>query len=418
MIYLKNFGLILVYLILILYSLEFLTLIFLKKEFNFNQLSFDELRKIKVEEYSKNNFFEKRTRIENFLEEKNEFDLKPVFRFSNFYFNKFDRDYKIKNFIQNRTKLIPFRGPFNSNVLGSNEDGIREIVFNDKFGFKNKNDVYRNKIDLMVIGDSFAEGIPFGNDFHVAHLINNKSNLNALNYGVSATGPLLSLAVIKEYGEYFKPTDIFYLFYEGNDLTDMMHEKESFLINYLKDDNFNQNLIGNSQQLNNFFQEYEKIFYEIIEYNKINSSDVNNTAIKKNTKKFKEKIKDFLELNNLKELLLVGSVYNRTEIDYDMFKNILFKMQTLTRNWGGNLHFVYLPSWIRYNNKISLANFKHQKKIKKIVLGLDINYIDIVEKFKQNKMDNVNSFHLGLYGHYKKNGYELVADEIIYQIKK
>jgi len=134
MIYLKNFGLILVYLILILYSLEFLTLIFLKKEFNFNQLSFDELRKIKVEEYSKNNFFEKRTRIENFLEEKNEFDLKPVFRFSNFYFNKFDRDYKIKNFIQNRTKLVPFRGPFNSNVLGSNEDGIREIVFNSLIG--------------------------------------------------------------------------------------------------------------------------------------------------------------------------------------------------------------------------------------------------------------------------------------------
>ena len=120
----------------------------------------------------------------------------------------------------------------------------------------------------------------------------------------------------------------------------------------------------------------------------------------------------------MKELLLVGSVYNRTEIDYNMFKNILFKMQTLTRNWGGNLHFVYLPSWIRYNNKISLANFKHQKKIKKIVLGLDINYIDIVEKFKQNKMDNVNSFHLGLYGHYKKDGYELVADEIIDQIKK
>ena len=55
MIYLKNFGLILAYLILILYSLEFLTLIFLKKEFNFNQLSFDELRKIKIEEYSKNN---------------------------------------------------------------------------------------------------------------------------------------------------------------------------------------------------------------------------------------------------------------------------------------------------------------------------------------------------------------------------
>jgi len=63
MIYLKNFGIILVYLILILYSLEFLTLIFLKKEFNFNQLSFDELRKIKVEEYSQKIFDFKKVHI-------------------------------------------------------------------------------------------------------------------------------------------------------------------------------------------------------------------------------------------------------------------------------------------------------------------------------------------------------------------
>ena len=48
---------------------------------------------------------------------------------------------------------------------------------------------------------------------------------------------------------------------------------------------------------------------------------------------------------------------------------------------------------------------------------MDINYIDIVKEFKQNKMDNVNSFHLGLYGHYKKKGYELVANEIMSQIK-
>jgi len=415
--YFKNFGIILIYLILILYSLEFLTLIFLKKEINFNQLSFDELKKIKIDEYSKNNFFERRTRIENFLQEKDEFNLKPTFRYSGYFFNLFDQNNMIKNFIQKKQKLVPFRGPFNSNVLGSNEDGVREIMFNDKFGFKNKNTVYQDKIDLMIIGDSFTEGVPFGNDIHVANLINNKSNFNALNYGVSGTGPLMSLAIIKEYGKHFYPKDVFYLFYEGNDLTDMMHEKESFLINYLENDNFNQNLIENSHHLDDFFQEYEKIFYQIINYREKNLPN-NNIEVKKNSKKFKEKIKDFLEINNLKELLLVGSVFNRTEIDYDMFRNILDKMQTETKSWGGNLNFVYLPSWIRYNNKISLANFKHQKKVEKIVLDLNINYIDIVEKFKNNKMNSVNSFHLGIYGHYKKKGYELVANEILNQIKK
>ena len=415
--YFKNFGIILIYLILILYSLEFLTLIFLKKEINFNQLSFDELKKIKIDEYSKNNFFERRTRIENFLQEKDEFNLKPTFRYSGYFFNLFDQNNMIKNFIQKKQKLVPFRGPFNSNVLGSNEDGVREIMFNDKFGFKNKNTVYQDKIDLMIIGDSFTEGVPFGNDIHVANLINNKSNFNALNYGVSGTGPLMSLAIIKEYGKHFYPKDVFYLFYEGNDLTDMMHEKESFLINYLENDNFNQNLIENSHHLDDFFQEYEKIFYQIINYREKNLPN-NNIEVKKNSKKFKEKIKDFLEINNLKELLLVGSVFNRTEIDYDMFRNILDKMQTETKSWGGNLNFVYLPSWIRYNNKISLANFKHQKKVEKIVLDLNINYIDIVEKFKNNKMNSVNSFHLGIYGHYKKKGYELVANEILNKIKK
>ena len=417
MTYFKNFGIILIYLILILYSLEFLTLIFLKKEINFNQLSFDELKKIKIDEYSKNNFFERRSRIENFLQEKDKFNLKPTFRYSGYHLNLFDQDNMIKNFIQKKQKLIPFRGPFNSNVLGSNEDGVREIMFNDKFGFKNKNTVYQDKIDLMIIGDSFTEGVPFGNDIHVANLINNKSNFNALNYGVSGTGPLMGLAIIKEYGKHFYPKDVFYLFYEGNDLTDMMHEKESFLINYLENDNFNQNLIENSHHLDDFFQEYEKIFYQIINYREKNLPN-NNIEVKKNSKKFKEKIKDFLEINNLKELLLVGSVFNRTEIDYDMFRNILDKMQTETKSWGGNLNFVYLPSWIRYNNKISLANFKHQKKVEKIVLDLNINYIDIVEKFKNNKMNSVNSFHLGIYGHYKKKGYELVANEILNQIKK
>lgn len=418
MTYFKNFGIILIYLILILYSLEFLTLIFLKKEIDFNQLSFDQLKKIKIDEYSKNNFFEKRTRIENFLQEKDKFNLKPIFRYSGYFLNLFDQNNMIQNFIQKKQNLIPFRGPFNSNVLGSNEDGIREIMFNDKFGFKNKNTVYQDKIDLMIIGDSFAEGDPFGDDIHVANLINNKSNYNALNYGVSGTGPLMSLAIVKEYGKHFYPKNVFYFFYEGNDLTDMMHEKETFLINYLENDNFNQNLIGNSEQLNDFFNEYENVFYNIIDYQKKNLSSKNNINFKKKPEKFKEKIKDFLELNNLKELLLVRSVFNRTEVDYNIFRNTLDKMQAETRSWGGNLHFLYLPSWIRYNNKVSLANFFHQKKIKKIVLDLNINYIDIVEKFKQNQMNNVNSFHLGIYGHYKKKGYELIGNEILNQLNK
>ena len=101
--------------------------------------------------------------------------------------------------------------------LGSNEDGLREIIYNDKYGFKNYNKVYQKNIDLMIIGDSFAEGVPFGNNYDVSGIINLNSNFNSINYGVSGTGPLHSLGVLTEYGKYFKPRNVFYFFYEGND---------------------------------------------------------------------------------------------------------------------------------------------------------------------------------------------------------
>jgi len=131
-------------------------------------------------------------------------------------------------------KKIPFRGPINKKSLGSNEEGFREIITNDKYGYKNPNYVYEKEIDLMLIGDSFTEGMPFGDKKDIAGNIRLNSNLNVINYGVSGTGPLLSLAVLKEYGKKFKPNKIYYFFYEGNDLDDMMNEKETFLKNYLK----------------------------------------------------------------------------------------------------------------------------------------------------------------------------------------
>ena len=59
-----------------------------------------------------------------------------------------------------------------------------------------------------------------------------KSNYNVANFGVNGTGPLVSLAITKEYASRLKPKNVFYLFYEGNDLRDMMFEEKTFLKKY------------------------------------------------------------------------------------------------------------------------------------------------------------------------------------------
>ena len=230
------------YIIVIVYSLEFLSIVFLKKDINLNETSLDQIRNQKIKSIEN---FDKRKNFIAYNEEKlKNNQLSPSFKFSteNLYLS--DVNGKIKNFIDNKissNQKIPFRGPINKISLGSNEAGKREIIINDKYGFKNKNEIYSKNIDIMILGDSFTEGVAFNNSEDIAGKIMMKSNYNVGNFGVNGTGPFISLAITKEYASKFKPKNVFYLFYEGNDLRDMMFEEKTFLKKYLEK-SFSQNL--------------------------------------------------------------------------------------------------------------------------------------------------------------------------------
>ena len=119
----------------------------------------------------------------------------------------------------------------------------------------------------MIIGDSFAEGLPFDNSDSISGLFNKKTNINSINYGVASIGPLGALGVLKEYGKNFKPSNVFYFFYEGNDLQDLILEKQTFLTSYL-DNNFDQNLFNSTKEIELFLSDFEILFYENLNKNK------------------------------------------------------------------------------------------------------------------------------------------------------
>tara|TARA_B100000795_G_scaffold233748_1_gene192647 strand:+ start:405 stop:1685 length:1281 start_codon:yes stop_codon:yes gene_type:complete len=414
-VYIKKISYLTIYIIIIVYSLELLSATFLKKKHDFTNKTFDQVKNKKILEIDS---FDMRGNYVAFSEERERQNLSPSFKYTVLHFFNADHENKIKNFIQNKSKkkeIIPFRGPINKNSLGSNEEGLREIITNDKFGFKNDNSFYENIIDAMILGDSFAEGIPFSNSDSVSGNMNKKTRYNVLNYGVSGSGPLLSLGIVKEYSKKLKPKNVFYLFYEGNDLNDLMIEKKTFLLKYLG--KFSQNLFKSTDEVTLFLEEYEGIFNEIlpikIKQEKNNISEIKASSVKENAKSGKEKIKNFLELNTLKEIILPSSVFTKSKIDYSLFLDTINEMNTEVKNWGGNFYFVYLPSWTRYNNKYSAANFFYKNKIENMMEEIDIPFVDIDRVFKKNKSDNVNSYNLGLYGHYTKEGYSLIADRLI-----
>ena len=410
----KKILIFLIYFVAVCYSLEFLSIVFLKKKIDLNEISIDQVRNEKIKSIDK---FDNRKDFFAFNEEKKKNDkISPSFKFSTEVLFLSDFENKIKKFIEDRinsNQIIPFRGPINSLSLGHNEAGKREIITNDKYGFKNNNDIYSKDIDIMIIGDSFTEGVPFKNSDDIAGKIMSKTNYNVGNFGVNGTGPFMSLAIIKEYGVGLKPKNVFYMFFEGNDLRDMMFEEKTFLKKYL-DENFSQNLLESNDDIIKFLDDYEQIFYQILPYKIINESIDDDHPIKKKIS-FTEKLKDFLELNTLKELLLTSSVFYKKKhnVDYDYLEKIIFRMNQEVKKWDGNFYFVYLPSWTRYNNKYSIANHLHKSKIKKIVKNNNSIFIDIDEYFQRKGVNDINIFIFGIYGHYTKKGYELIADKII-----
>ena len=327
-------------------------------------------------------------------------------------------------FIQSKldnNDLIPFRGPINKKRLSCNEDGTRRVVSHDINGFKNPNSIYEEKIRVFLIGDSFTEGECqyAGND--VAGFLRNEFGINSANYGIGGAGPLLSLATFIEYGTHFKPDFVIYLYYEGNDMEELNRHKETFLINYL--DDFKQNLIDRNDEVKEFLTDYENIAYKFIEeinvvvddYNKFDAME---EEIKKSTEHKKiEIVKDFFELQQVKNIFLVESFFNQNNntIDKELFTRVLKKMKSETAGWNGKFAVAYLPDWNRFNQKYSLVKFFHKKKIESIIKSLNISYIDIVQDFEKEE-DPINFYPFGLFGHYTAEGYRLVAESIFKNI--
>ena len=98
----------------------------------------------------------------------------------------------------------------------------------------------------------------------------------------------------------------------------MMNEKDTFLINYL-DKNFTQNLINSQKDVENFLNEYEKIFNSILP-NKIKEEKLKNNVQLNQNNTFKEKIKDFLELKSVKDIIFISSNFDTPKkINYNLF---------------------------------------------------------------------------------------------------
>jgi hypothetical protein len=309
---------------------------------------------------------------------------------------------------------LPLAGISNRTSIFCNEGGEYLIYESDEHGFHNPKGLYdAGETDIIALGDSFTQGACVGSNKNSIAIIRNKYK-NTLNLGEGGNGPLLELATLKEFAQPLKPKIVLWLYYESNDLRDMIREaRVDLLRKYLEEEDFNQDLITKQPEI-------DRMLYEFVEERKqqVLEEQLEDEA----ERSLEERIREnawvkFIVLDYLANNLgLTEEIKEKdTPIDAEMFRKILMIAKDTTESWGGKLYFVYLPEWQRYN-KPELAD-PHRDEVLVLVNDLGIPIMDIHKSFVEASDNPLIFFPYKMFGHYNEAGYKLVAETIIDSIE-
>ena len=313
------------------------------------------------------------------------------------------KEFSVSNGLKtNKGRIFPLGGISNVATIGNNESGYFPNMKIDEYGFHNPNGLYKkDEVDAVLIGDSYTEGYSVHSNETISSVLR-ELNFASISVGKSGSGPLIELATLKEYAEPLKPKIVLWMFYV-NDLLDLERElKSSILTKYLIEEDFSQSLIFRQNEIDSVLIDYIQCEMRKIKKNKQES--LGNKIIK------------LLKLTNLRDrisrLLTLKPISAST---YIVFNDILKKSKQMVSEWGGELYFVYLPSFYMYSDSNTLQ-FDNEQKNREIVLEtmneLLIPVIDIHKEVFETHQDPVSLFPFRIKGHYNAEGYRLIAEKI------
>ena len=290
--------------------------------------------------------------------------------------------------------FFPISGLSNKKTVFCNENGYMSIYDSDRYGFNNPDKEWDyNEIEYFVIGDSFGHGACVNRPNDIASKLRMYSKKPTINVSFSGNGPLTEYASLIEYSKDKAIKNIIWLFYEGNDYSNLIEElKNKVLLRYLEDDNFNQNL--------KLLQNKTDLFGE-----EIILAEENRYKEMKN-----REFVSFLKLNNLRTLLHKKQVvFYEKDMPKDDFEKIIKKISTKAKNLNANLIFVYLPAYKSFEE--NAPNKDIYLETISIIRNENIKIIDIRDYFMKN--DPYSFFPFRKNGHYTIEGYDKIA-KLIY----
>lgn len=325
--------------------------------------------------------------------------------------------------------IYNFGGISNITTNFWNESGYYPIIKTDEHGFNNPRGLYNeNAVDIVLTGDSFTEGFSVNWNESISAVLR-EAGYRVLSIGKGDNGPLKEFAALKEYAEPLKPKIVLWVYY-ANDMYDLIDEMKSpVLKKYLNKDGFSQNLISRQEEIDSVLIKYAQ-----------------RERVREGKKKIREmnkKIVDIIKLSKLRNLVQLvpktKPIPKPKPAPTTIFKDILQQSKQMVSEWGGEMYFVYLPSFYlqtplvqgnyfqenvyiseERNRKIVMQTAIEEERQREIVMQtateLDIPIIDIQNEVFKTHPDPVSLFPFRMHSHYNAEGYRLVAEAIRKQL--
>ena len=210
--------------------------------------------------------------------------------------------------------------------------------------------------------------------------------------------PILELAALKEYGEKQQPKAVLWLYFDGNDISDLAEKglRSSFLLQYLND-TFSQSLMDRQSEVDAFWRR-ETWAAPLREYE-------SSPALKA---EWEKKLDDNLPL--VRKYL--GDDISSLRDDENLiriFGRVMAIAKRRTEAWGGKLYFVFIANMDDYLGGIPAYRLRVLNEVRK--LGIPV--ID-TDQAVRAAGDPLQFFPLrNDWGHFNAKGYRLMSRQIM-----
>lgn len=267
----------------------------------------------------------------------------------------------------------------------------------DRYGFRNADEAVEPPVDILVLGDSFAEGYCLGDGLHFVDRIRDEVP-SLFNTGSRGAGPLFELAVLGRYGPYFKPKVTLMAFFEGNDWRNLRRE---YQINWLREALAPDVEFGAVE-----WTEEQRNSANAIIAERWQETDVSYSSLLRR----RQVLRNFFGLH--KTAAALGLHYPAATPGNPVYEEVLLKAKQVTESWGGELVIVYLPYVDRFGGLFNhgFAHSSIHEMVTDAARKADVDLIDITPAFMAHEDPR------SLYApdsHFSEKGAVLTAETVL-----